>query len=102
MAPALKLTLWVSILFDAFTMHSLFIVNSFHTAQSALRVSDSGKNKNTRDDGSALRQNKHPGDCPWICFYRRNAKEPNEIFTVVKVFNNTSNTGLFWNFFFFF
>lgn len=48
-------------------MHSLFIVNSFHAAQSALRVSDSGKNKNTRDDGSAFRQNKHPGDCPWIC-----------------------------------
>ena len=64
MAPALKLTLWVTILFDAFTMHSLFIVNSFHAAQSALRVSDSGKNKNTHDDGSAFRQNKHPSDCP--------------------------------------
>lgn len=33
--------------------------------------------------------------------FRRNAKEPNEIFTVVKVFNNTSNTGRFYKVFFF-
>lgn len=34
--------------------------------------------------------------------FRRNAKEPNEIFTVIKVFNNTSNTGRFYKVFFFF
>ena len=49
-------------------MHSLFIVNSFHAAQSALRVSDSGKNKNTCTDGSAVRQNKHPVTVPECVF----------------------------------
>ena len=49
-------------------MHSLFIVNSFHAAQSTLRVSDSGKNKNTCNDGSVFGKINTPVTVPESVF----------------------------------
>lgn len=83
-------------------MHSLFIVNSFHTAQSALRVSDSGKNKNTRDDGSAFRQNKHPGDCPWICVLDGMQKNRMKYLQWLRYLTTPQILDVFTRFFFFF
>ena len=83
-------------------MHSLFIVNSFHTAQSALRVSDSGKNKNTCDDGSAFRQNKHPGVCPWICLLDGMQKNRMKYLRWLRYLTTPQILDVFTRFFFFF